>query len=149
MQRSKKSMWTFLPDTNLFVSALKKPKKKPYSLDLLLELINNEDIDLVGNKYLAREMERYREKLKSPMARELLLSLKKKMRIVNVDRDSILACKDYFPESELSDVVHAATCMKEGSIIITNDKHFDKICSEGLIEVWNITKAIKELLHHS
>ncbi|MFQ6137474.1 MAG: type II toxin-antitoxin system VapC family toxin [Candidatus Hydrothermarchaeales archaeon] len=146
MKRSKKSMRTFLPDTNLFVSALKHPEKKPYSLDLLLELINNKDIILVGNKYLVREMEKYHEKLKSPTARELLLGLKKKVKMVDVDRDSILVCKTYFPKSELSDIIHAATCIKEDSVLITNDKHFDKINNEGLIEVWSITKAIKELI---
>ncbi len=147
MRRLRKSTRTFLPDTNLFISALKHPAKNPYSLDLLLELINNKDIILVGNKYLVRELEKYHEKLKSPTTRELLLSLKKKMRILDVDRDSILACKTYFPKSELSDVMHAATCIKENSILITNDKHFDKINNEGLIEVWSITKAIKELIH--
>lgn len=146
MKRSEKGIQAFLPDTNLFVSAIKYPERKPYSLDLLLELINNEDILLVGNKHLFRELERYHERLESPMARELLQGLKKKMRMVEVDRDSILAGKPYFPRSELSDVMHAATCLKEDAILITNDKHFEKINNEGLIEVWSITKAIKELI---
>ncbi len=146
MKRSRKSTRTFLPDTNLFVSAIKDPERKPYSLDLLLELINNKDIALVGNKYLVGEMEKYGEKLKSPTARELLRGLKKKMGVVEVDKDSVLVCKTYFPKSELSDIMHAATCMKEDSILITNDKHFDRINKEGLIEVWSITKVLKELI---
>jgi len=36
--------------------------------------------------------------------------------------------------------------LKTGAIIITNDKHFGKIGKEGLIKVWNIKKAIEELL---
>jgi predicted nucleic acid-binding protein len=135
-----------LPDTNLFVSAIKKPEKKPYSLDLLLELLDNKDITLVGNKYLVREMEKYYEKLESPTARQLLIDIKKKMKVLDVDRESILACKPYFQGSKLRDIMHAATCLKEGSILITNDRDFDRIKSEGLVEVWSIARAIKELL---
>jgi len=40
-------------------------------------------------------------------------------------------------------------CIKTGAIIITNDKHFEKIGKEGLIKVWNIKKAIEELPRES
>lgn len=146
MKRSKKNIPAFFPDTNLFVSAIKNPEKKPYSLDLLLELVNNEDLTLIGNKYLFREIEKYQQELESSMARELLSGLKKKMRIAEVDMDSIKICKPYFPESELSDIIHVATCLKEDAILITNDKHFEKINNKGLIEIWSISKAIKELI---
>ena len=44
------------------------------------------------------------------------------------------------------DVVHAATCLYLDAVLITNDKHFDRIKVNGLIEVWSNTKAIKRLL---
>jgi len=52
----------------------------------------------------------------------------------------------YFPPNQVADAVHAATCLKTKAVIITNDKHFEKISKEGLIEVWKIEKAIQELL---
>jgi hypothetical protein len=42
--------------------------------------------------------------------------------------------------------LHAATCLQTGAALITNDKHFDRIKKEGVIEVWNASMAIKELL---
>jgi len=80
-----------LVDTNLFIAAIKNPKKETASLRLLLEL-----------------------------------------------------CKPYFPEEELIDIYHAATCLQEGAVVITNDRHFDKINDEKIIEVWSISKAIDE-----
>jgi predicted nucleic acid-binding protein len=44
------------------------------------------------------------------------------------------------------DIVHAATCLQEKSIMITNDKHFDKISEERVIEVWSTSTAIESLL---
>jgi len=35
--------------------------------------------------------------------------------------------------------------LQEGAVLITNDRHFDKINDEKIIEVWSISKAIKEL----
>jgi len=46
----------------------------------------------------------------------------------------------------LSNVVHAATCLHTAAVLITNDKHFDKIRDAGLIRVWSISEAIKNLL---
>ncbi|KPQ41414.1 MAG: hypothetical protein MPEBLZ_04055 [Candidatus Methanoperedens nitroreducens] len=52
----------------------------------------------------------------------------------------------YFPKNEIVDIVHAATCLQENSILITNDKHFDKISQNKIIEVWSISEAIENLL---
>jgi AbrB family looped-hinge helix DNA binding protein len=41
-------------------------------------------------------------------------------------------------------IYHAATCLQEGAILITNDRHFDRIRNEKIIEVWGISKAIEE-----
>jgi hypothetical protein len=35
---------------------------------------------------------------------------------------------------------------RRGATLITNDKHFKKIQEAGLIEVWNISRAVKEIL---
>ncbi len=133
-------------NNTLFVSAIKHPEKKPFSLDLILELINNREIRLIGNRYLILEMDKYQRLFSSGMARGLLKSLKDKIEVKEIDRASIISCKYYFPKPEFADVVHAATCFKEKAILITNDKHFDNINAEGLIQVWKISRAIKELL---
>jgi predicted nucleic acid-binding protein len=33
-------------------------------------------------------------------------------------------CRPFFPESQYADIVHAATCLEAGAIIVTNDAHF-------------------------
>lgn len=53
---------------------------------------------------------------------------------------------EYFAKNNIVDIVHAATCLQENSIMITNDRHFDKISGNKVIEVWNISRAIKNLL---
>ncbi|WP_318249228.1 hypothetical protein [Geoglobus acetivorans] len=55
-------------------------------------------------------------------------------------------CRQYFPENEVADAVHAAKCLKTNAVPITNDKHFDPIKKAGLIEVWNPSEAIRSLL---
>jgi len=58
-------------------------------------------------------------------------------------------CSKYFPKNEIVDIVHAATCLQENAILITNDKHFDKISKNKIIEVWSISKAIENLLNEN
>jgi predicted nucleic acid-binding protein len=52
----------------------------------------------------------------------------------------------FFPPSESADIVHAATCLHTGAILITNDAHFRRISEEGLIGVWSISEAIERVL---
>jgi predicted nucleic acid-binding protein len=66
------------------------------------------------------------------------------VEVVDVDEKFLRLCKSYFPEDELIDIYHAATCLQEGAVLITNDRHFDKINYEKIIEVWSISKAIEE-----
>jgi len=68
------------------------------------------------------------------------------MRIVELDENYIKTCSKYIPKNMVVDIVHAATCLQEKSIMITNDKQFDKISKERIIEVWNISMAIENLL---
>jgi hypothetical protein len=46
---------------------------------------------------------------------------------VNPSQEEMDVCGAFFPESELSDIVHAATCLYADAILITNDAHFNKI----------------------
>jgi predicted nucleic acid-binding protein len=68
------------------------------------------------------------------------------MAIIKLDEKYIKSCSEYFPKNEIADIVHAATCLQKNSILITNDKHFDKISEDKIIEVWSISKAIENLL---
>ena len=146
MKPLKRDTQQFLVDANVFIAAIKNPKKEARSLDLIIELIENKKIRLVGNDLLLLEFGKYSEKFKSETASHLLKKLKDKIKVVDVKEDSIKISRKYIPKAEIVDIIHAATCIQEGSILITNDKHFDKISRNGVIEVWNITEAIENLL---
>lgn len=146
MKRLKRDMRQFLVDANVFIAAIKNPDKKARSLDLIIELVENEKISLVGNDLLLLEFREYSEKFRSETASHLLKKLKDKIKVVEVKEEPIKISQKYIPKAEIVDIIHAATCIQEGSILITNDKHFDKISKNRIIEVWNITKAIENLL---
>jgi hypothetical protein len=44
-----------------------------------------------------------------------------------------------------ADMIHAATCFGADAILITEDKHFNKIKKSKLIEVWSKAEAIRRL----
>ncbi len=144
-KKSGKNIHQFLADTNLFIAAIKNPKKETASLRLILEIIDNINVILIGNEFLILEMEKYAEVFESKRGKEILRKLIDKTEIVDVDEKFLRLCKPYFPEDELIDIYHAATCLQTGAILITNDKHFDKIKSDRIIEVWNISVAIGKL----
>lgn len=144
-KRFGKSIHQFLADTNLFIAAIKNPKKGTASLRLILELIDNINVILIGNEFLILEMEKYAEVFESKRGKEILRKLIDKTEVVDVDEKFLRLCKPYFPEDELIDIYHAATCLQTGAILITNDKHFDKIRNERIIEVWSISLAIEKL----
>ncbi len=58
-KKSGKNIRQFLVDTNLFIAAIKNPKKETCSLRLLLELVDDATIVLIGNEFLIMEMEKY------------------------------------------------------------------------------------------
>ena len=72
--------------------------------------------------------------------------LKDRIELVEPKREHLEACKQYFPEGEHADLYHAATCLKTGATLISNDKHFDRIRQAGIIQVWKISEAIREIL---
>ncbi|MDF1534211.1 MAG: PIN domain-containing protein [Methanosarcinaceae archaeon] len=131
-------------DTNLFIAVIKNPRKDTTSLKLLLALIDDTDIALIGNEFLIMEMEKYTQVFESARGREIVQKLIDKIRIIDVNEKFLRLCKSYFPEDELIDMYHAATCIQADSILITNDRHFDKINDDKIIEVWSINKTIVE-----
>ncbi len=143
-KKSEKKIRQFLVDTNLFIAAIKNPKKETTSLRLLLELVDNTTIVLIGNEFLIMEMEKYAQVFESMRGKEILKKLIDKTEVVDVDEKFLRLCKSYFPEDEIIDSYHAATCLQEGAVLVTNDRHFDKINDEKIIEVWSISKAIRE-----
>ncbi|HEY9246538.1 MAG TPA: PIN domain-containing protein, partial [Candidatus Methanoperedens sp.] len=98
------------------------------------------------NDLLLLEFERYSEKFRSETASYLLERLRDKMMVVELGENYIKKCSKYIPKNETVDIVHAATCLQENSILITNDKHFDKISDNNIIKVWSISEAIENLL---
>lgn len=137
---------TFLLDTNVFIAALKSPKKESKTLQLVLTLIENESIELVGDEFLAEEMARYAEELRSETASWILAALLKKMEFIDVGKNFVKICKGYIKTPDLADIVHAAACLRSGAVLITNDRHFDRIRNEGIIKVWSVSEAIEGIL---
>ena len=143
----------FVVDTNVFVSAVKPFSERGHgaptdtgSLALLLRLINDDRLELFGNLWLADEYRRLAEELHSETSGLLLGLLTKKMKeIAGVDEEAVARCRPYLPDEEAADVIHAATCLQAGAILISNDGDFDRIRDAGIIEVWSIGDAIRRL----
>lgn len=127
-------------DTNLFISAIKKWAK---STDLLIYLLNDPEIELIANDVLLGEYSKFSSELCAPEFFELIHSV---VIIDNPSEEYVSDCKQYFPKNEMADAVHAATCLQSNAVLISNDKHFDKIRKLKIIEVWKISEAIEKLL---
>lgn len=146
MRRSEPTTQTFLLDSNVFIAAIKDPKKHTETLRLIIKIIEDQDIKLIGNSLLVEEMLRYAELLKSQTAATIVASLLAKTRIVHVSENYRKICKAYLRTPDKADILHASACLQTNSILITNDRHFDKMRNEGIIRVWSITEAIRKLL---
>jgi len=136
---------TFLLDTNVFVAAVKHPTGESATLRLLLDVLRRGDIALVGNDLWLEEMLRYAEAFRSETASQLVAALVQKTRFVRVDASFRAVCRRFMTTPDPADVLHAATCLQERAVLVTNDRHFDRIREEGIVEVWDITKAIRSL----
>ena len=140
----------FLLDTNVFIAAFKSGYT--WTTQLILKLLTDPSIELIINSVLLEEYKFWLNKLSNKIPRikeqaKILYSLIiSKATLVEPDSYHIEQCKPFIPKNELADLYHAATCLKTNAILITNDKDFDKIAEKGIIEVWSITKAVKELL---
>ena len=136
---------TFLLDTNVFVAAVKYPKRETATLRLLLDVLRRGDIALVGNDLWLEEMLRYAEAFRSETASQLVAALIEKTRFVRVDVPFQAVCRRFMTTPDPADILHAATCLQERAVLVTNDRHFDRIREEGIVEVWDIAKAIRSL----
>jgi predicted nucleic acid-binding protein len=132
-------------DTNVFVAAISHPRRQPDRLRLLLDLLEREDVGLVGNPYWVEGMLRYAEEFRSETATWLISALLERTRVVAVARNFVKVCARYVTTTDLADVMHAATCLQERAILISNDRHFDRIRDAGVLEVWSIADAIRIL----
>ncbi len=131
----------FLLDTNVFIAAVKKGWTD--TTELLLHILSDDKYGVIGNDVLLAEYRKYAERLNAWNFYEFL---RLRMEIVNPSREEVLRLLPYFPPTQIADAVHAATCMKTGAVLITNDRHFEKVTEEGLIEVWSISEAIRRIL---
>lgn len=143
MHASERRIQAFLLDTNVFVAAVKHPSRETGTLRFLLELIQNDDLSLVGNEYWVEEMLRYAEEFHSETAAWLIEALLNRTKLVRVGTNFVSICARYMPTNDPADILHAATCLQERAILISNDKHFNRIRDERIIEVWSITRVIR------
>ena len=158
MKKPKASTRRFVVDTNVFVAAIKPftkkenpaaRKRKPSgenTFTLLIRIITDDGIELIGNARLVSEYRKLAKELNSPTSALILEQLARKVEVTQVREEVIRRCKLYLPVKEAADVVHAATCLQTGAILITNDSDFDTIRDERLIEVWSIGRAIHQIL---
>lgn len=145
MKKSKKPTRLLL-DNNVFVAAIHNPRRETRSLQLLIEIIRNRSLHLVGNRYLLEEMSKYSEVYPSPTALLLLRTLISKMDVITVQDRYVKLCLNYMTPGSPADIIHAATCLQTDSVLITNDKHFERIKQEKIITVWSINDALQLLL---
>jgi len=149
MRRSKSITHIFLLDTNIFISAIKNPRRQTNSIRLILHIIEEPSISLVGNDLLVEEMVRYAELLRSETAAILLYALIAKMKIVNIQENYLKICKLYIETPNKADILHAATCLQTNAVLISNDHHFDKIRDEKIIKVWGSKEAIDKFIKNN
>lgn len=135
-----------MPDTNLFVAAIRGGARQTDSLRLLVLLIEDQRFHLIGNRLLVEEYRRYGLAFPTPTAVGLLAGLLRDMDIVEPDVRFLRACEPHFAASQTADVLHAATCLETGALLISNDHHFDAIVRTGLIRRMTLTEAIRTLL---
>lgn len=130
----------FLIDSNLFIAAVKGRWTKRSEL---LSILLDSSIELVANKALLSEYEKYAMELG---AEYIFDYLKSRLILIDQSDEEVELCKPFFPDNQAADIVHAATCLHSKAVLISNDRHFEKIGSAGLIEVWTISEAIRKLI---
>jgi predicted nucleic acid-binding protein len=138
--------YQLLLDNSIYVAAIHNPERETKSLQLVLEIIQNKQITIIGNKYLLEEMDKYSRVFSSPTALMLLRALLSKISVIPVEKRYIKLCMNYMNKASALDIIHAATCLQTDSILITNDKHFDKLKQEKIITIWNTREALTNIL---
>jgi predicted nucleic acid-binding protein len=142
MRKPESATRAYLPNTNVFISAIKDPLKQTATLRLILHLIGDPHISLVGDDLLVEEMARYAELLRSETAATILHALIAKMEIVKVQEKFIKICRSYIGTLDRADILHAATCLQTDATLITKNRHFDRIKKEGIIRVTSVADAL-------
>ncbi len=132
-----------LLDTNVFVAAVRHPLRHTTTFRFLVSLLVRDDIRLVANEVLAEEYIRYAKALPSPTASALLSALLARMTIVRVEDRFLAACAPFLRSAAASDRVHAATCLQEGAVLVSNDRDFEPLREAGIIEVRTVTEALR------
>ena len=66
-------------------------------------------------------------------------------RLFRIAPKCVKLCAQNMATPDPADIAHAATCLQEDAISITDDRHFERIRDEGIVEVWSISKAIRSL----
>ena len=139
-------------DANVFVAAVKpftkrqQPRKVPGSLFLLLRLITNEELELYASRALLDEYRQLARELKSDTTTLILGQLSAKAHEVADVKAEIETCRPYIPEKEAADILHAAAALQSAAVLISNDRHFDRIRDAGVIEVWSISEAMRRII---
>jgi predicted nucleic acid-binding protein len=132
----------FLPDTNVFIAAAKSGWTR--TTDLVLRIVDGE-VDLIANDALIGEYKKY-ESCLGDYGQLLLDQLLRKVIVLEISDDFIAPCIPFFSEGQEADILHAATCLSAGGILISNDRHFEKIRQARMIKVWTISEAIAKML---
>jgi predicted nucleic acid-binding protein len=131
-----------LLDTNVFIAAAKRGWTR--TTDLVLALVESEE-DLIANDALIGEYKKYAREL-GDYSQLLLDQLFLKVVVLEIPDEAITRCKPLFRDGQEADILHSATCLSAGGILISNDRHFDRIKEARIIEVWTISEAIAEML---
>ena len=129
-------------DTNVYIAAIKTPSRPADSLRLVVYLLEDE-FRFVGNDLLATEYLRDAQVFPSPLSISLASAILDRMEVIAVEHRFVRACFPYFRFTDLADLVHAATCLQTGAILVSNDRDFDPITRANLIKRLTVTQAIR------
>ena len=135
-----------LPDTNLFVAAIRGGGRVTDSQRLLVALIEDEETRLIGDVFLAAEITKYADAFRSPAVRRLEAGLLGKLEILEPREALVRACEPYFSAASKRDAIHAAACMHARATLVSDDHDFDAVVEAGLIDRLTITQALHEFL---
>lgn len=127
----------------MYIAAIRTPRKPADSLRLLVRLLRGE-FRLVGTDLLATEYLRYAQVFPSPLSASLASALLDRMDVIAVEDRFVRTCSAYFHPTDIADIVHAATCLQTGAILVSNDKDFDLITRAKVIERLTVTEAIRQ-----
>jgi predicted nucleic acid-binding protein len=139
----------FMIDTNVFIAAFKSGYTA--TTRLLLKLLLDPDVELVADDILLGEYKKWFHQLFSRLpdireqAETLYRLIETKATLITPRKEDIEIVKPYMPETEPADIYHAAACLRARATLITNDKDFGNLKNHAIMEIWNITEAIRKL----